>query len=139
MIVYYSGPTEFTHKFVGELGQPSTRLPHSIKESQEILMDEEFILFCPTYERKLIRGPESGRMTYIPRQVAAFLSSKENRTHLVGVVGFGNINFGQDFARAADDISSRTGVPVLGRVELSGTTEDIENYKEGLVQFWLNR
>ena len=53
-----------------------------------------------------------------------------------GVVGFGNMNFHLDYARAADDISARTGVPVIGRVELSGNEEDVRTYKEGLIRFW---
>lgn len=136
MIVYYSGPTEFTHKFVGKLGLPSLRIPHNIKEASVLEVSERYVLFCPTYERRIVRGKDAGKMTYIPRQVGAFLSNADNRSKMDGVVGFGNMNFNLDYARAADDISARTGVPVIGRVELSGNEEDVRTYKEGLIRFW---
>ena len=132
MIVYYSGPTEFTHKFVEKLGRTAFRLPFNLKEAQKIEVDQRYVLFTPTYERKILRGKNAGQMTYIPRQVAAFLSSESNRQNLIGVVGFGNRNFHGDYARAADEISERTGKPSLFRVELDGTDSDIDIVQKGL-------
>lgn len=136
MIVYYSGPSGFTERFISKLEMDSIRIPHSVKEAEGVVVDTPFVLFSPTYERRIIRGPLAGEMTYIPRQVAAFLSKKENRHLIQGVVGFGNRNFYTDYAKAADEINSRTGAPILGRIELDGTDLDTQNIKEGLDRFW---
>jgi protein involved in ribonucleotide reduction len=47
-------------------------------------------------------------------------------------VGFGNTNFGEHFCKAADLISAKTGVPVIARVEVFGTNEDVIKVKERL-------
>ena len=47
-----------------------------------------------------------------------------------GVVGFGNTNFGEHFCKAADLISQKTGVPVIARVEIFGTDDDVNKVKE---------
>lgn len=135
MIVYYSGPTEFTHRFVQKLDRPALRLPYNVKEVQELTLDGEYVLFTPTYERRITRGKYAGKMTYIPRQVAALLSSKENRHNLLGVVGFGNRNFHEDYARASDEIHEKTRKPVLFRVELDGTQNDVDIVQKGLDSF----
>jgi protein involved in ribonucleotide reduction len=51
---------------------------------------------------------------------------------LRGVVGFGNTNFGDHFCKAADLISAKTGVPVIARVEIFGTEDDLNKVKERL-------
>jgi protein involved in ribonucleotide reduction len=55
-----------------------------------------------------------------------------NRDFLRGVVGLGNTNFGEHFCKAADIISRKTGVPIIGRVEIFGTDEDVNKIKERL-------
>jgi protein involved in ribonucleotide reduction len=79
----------------------------------------------PTY------GGGEGRAA-IPRQVRHFLNIKENRNLLQGVVGFGNRNFGEHFCKAADLISAKTGVPVIARVEIFGTADDVNTVRERL-------
>lgn len=88
----------------------------------------EYILFVPTY------GAGSGDYA-VPRAVATFLNIKSNRDLLRGVVGFGNTNFGKDFCKAAKIIANKTGVPILGKIELFGTPEDIVEIKERLEMF----
>lgn len=139
MIVYFSGPSGFTQKFVEKVGLPAQRIPTKVKEVEGFEVSGPFILLCPTYERKIVRGPNKGSMTYIPKQVAKFLSIEDNRDNMLGVVGLGNRNFFEDFSRAADDISAKTGVPVLGRIELDGTDDDVQKFREGLVRFWHSR
>jgi len=48
------------------------------------------------------------------------------------VVGFGNRNFGEHFCKAADLISAKTGVPVIAKVEIFGTEDDVNIIKERL-------
>jgi protein involved in ribonucleotide reduction len=90
-----------------------------------ITVDQPYVLLVPTY------GGGEGRAA-IPRQVRSFLNIKENRKLLRGVVGFGNTNFGEHFCKAADLISAKTGVPVIARVEIFGTDDDLNKVKERL-------
>ena len=94
-------------------------------DSGGITVDQPYVLLVPTY------GGGEGRAA-IPRQVRSFLNIKENRRLIRGVVGFGNINFGEHFCKAADLISAKTGVPVIARVEIFGTDDDVNKVKERL-------
>lgn len=128
MIVYFSGASGFTHKFVEKLELPAVRIPLMAKEVPDFLVDEEFVLITPTYESKT--------QGFLPRQVAQFLNNPDNRAKMRAVIGTGNMNFGEDYAIAADKISEKVGIPVLYRLELAGTEEDVEIVKEGLKNFW---
>jgi protein involved in ribonucleotide reduction len=48
----------------------------------------------------------------------------------------GNTNFGDHYCRAAEMISAKTGVPLLYRVEIMGTPDDVEQVKERLDLLW---
>jgi len=95
------------------------------RSDRGITVDRPYVLLVPTY------GGGEGRAA-IPRQVRSFLNVRENRALLRGVVGFGNTNFGDHFCRAADLISAKTGVPVIARVEIFGTEDDVKTVKERL-------
>jgi protein involved in ribonucleotide reduction len=47
-------------------------------------------------------------------------------------VGFGNTNFGDNYCKAAELIAQKTGVPVIARVEIFGTDDDVNKVKERL-------
>jgi protein involved in ribonucleotide reduction len=124
-IVYFSNYSGNTKRFVEKLNDSSTiRIPVDW-DSGGITVDQPYVLFVPTY------GGGEGRAA-IPRQVRFFLNIKENRRLLRGVVGFGNTNFGEHFCKAADLISAKTGVPVIARVEIFGTQDDVNKVKERL-------
>jgi protein involved in ribonucleotide reduction len=124
-IVYFSNYSGNTKKFVEKLNEyDSIRIPIDW-DGNGITLDQPYVLFVPTYGG----GEEK---TAIPRQVRSFLNIKENRKLLRGVVGFGNTNFGNHFCKAADLISAKTGVPVIARVEIFGTEDDINKVKERL-------
>lgn len=53
-----------------------------------------------------------------------------------GVVGLGNTNFGEHYCKAAEIVSAKVGVPLLYRVELLGTPDDVEQVTERLGQLW---
>lgn len=108
-----------------KLNGNSIRIPIDSSNSGNILMDNEYVLFVPTY------GGGSERSA-IPRQVRQFLNDKQNRSLLRGVVGFGNTNFGEHFCKAAEIISAKTGVPIIAKVEIFGTDEDVVKVKERL-------
>lgn len=124
-IVYFSNYSGNTKRFVEKLGLTATRIPIQAIASEPIEMDRPFVLFVPTY------GGGSDRSA-IPKQVRSFLNVPENRDLLQGVVGFGNTNFGEHFCKAADIISRKTGVPIVARVEIFGTDNDVEKVKERL-------
>jgi protein involved in ribonucleotide reduction len=124
-IVYFSNYSGNTKRFVEKLNGNAVRIPINYSDSGNILMDHEYVLFVPTY------GGGSEKSA-IPRQVRRFLNVESNRSLLRGVVGFGNTNFGEHFCKAADLISSKTGVPIVARVEIFGTDEDVNKVKERL-------
>lgn len=124
-IVYFSNYSGNTQRFVEKMGMPATRIPLDWNYENPLKVTQPYVLFVPTYGG----GSESSA---IPRQVRNFLNLHSNRDNLCGVVGFGNTNFGEHFCKAADMISSKTGVPIVGRVEIFGTDYDIEKIKERL-------
>lgn len=136
MIVYFSGATGFTHRFVEKLELPALRIPQKIKEAQDFVVEDPYVLIVPTYEIMGTRGENKGKNNYLPRQVASFLNIPSNREKMVGIIGAGNRNFYDEFAFSADVVSRKTGVPILYRIELAGSEEDVINVKEGLNRFW---
>ena len=124
-IVYFSNYSGNTKRFVERLNEnDAIRIPID-RGDRGITVDRPYVLLVPTY------GGGEGRAA-IPRQVRAFLNVRENRALLRGVVGFGNTNFGEHFCKAADLISAKTGVPVIAKVEIFGTDDDVNKVKERL-------
>ena len=125
-IVYFSNYSGNTKRFVEKLDEHSNAIRIPIDRSASTpTVSKPYVLMVPTY------GGGEGRAA-IPRQVRAFLNVRENRDLLQGVVGFGNTNFGEHFCKAADLISEKTKVPVIARVEVFGTNDDVEKVKERL-------
>ena len=124
-IVYFSNYSGNTKRFVDKLEIDSIRIPISQGDTDPIIVDREYILFVPTYG-----GGSEG--SAIPRQVRSFLNEPKNRNLLGGVVGLGNTNFGEHYCKAAEMIAAKTGVPILGRVEIFGTEDDVNTIKERL-------
>jgi protein involved in ribonucleotide reduction len=124
-IVYFSNYSGNTKRFVERLNEnDAIRIPID-RSGGSITVARPYVLLVPTY------GGGEGRAA-IPRQVRSFLNVRENRALLRGVIGFGNTNFGEHFCRAADLISAKTGVPVIARVEIFGTEDDVKTVKERL-------
>lgn len=124
-IVYFSNYSGNTKRFVERLNEnDAIRIPID-RGDRGPTVDQPFVLLVPTY------GGGEGRAA-IPRQVRSFLNVRENRALLRGVIGFGNKNFGEHFCKAADLISAKTGVPVIAKVEIFGTEDDVKIVKERL-------
>ena len=124
-IVYFSNYSGNTKRFVERLNEnDAIRIPID-RSDRGITVARPYVLLVPTY------GGGEGRAA-IPRQVRAFLNVRENRALLRGVIGFGNTNFGEHFCKAADLISAKTGVPVIAKVEIFGTDDDVNKVKERL-------
>jgi protein involved in ribonucleotide reduction len=124
-IVYFSNYSGNTKRFVEKLDNVSIRIPINWNPASPVSVKEEYVLMVPTY------GGGSERSA-IPRQVKSFLNIKENRDLLRGVIGFGNTNFGDNYCKAAELIAQKTGVPVIARVEIFGTDDDVNKVKERL-------
>lgn len=107
-------------------GNDAIGIPIDSSDDNSITVDQPYVLFVPTY------GGGSEK-TAIPRQVRYFLNIKENRKLLRGVVGMGNTNFGEHYCKAADLISAKTGVPVIAKVEIFGTKDDVNTVYERLI------
>lgn len=130
-IVYFSNYSGNTKRFVEKLNGNTIRIPIDINNPGDFVVHNEFVLFVPTY------GGGSEKSA-IPKQVRRFLNIEQNRDLLRGVVGFGNTNFGNNFCKAAELISIKTGVPVVARVEIFGTPEDLNKVKERMRMLYDN-
>ncbi len=128
LLVYYSSPSNNTFRFVQELDMRAIRIPTTMKEAVEPV-DEPYVLICPTY------ADDDGSKA-VPKQVIRFLNDSRNRSLIQGVIGSGNRNFGEMFAHAATVVSKKCKVPCLYKFELSGTTTDVMNVKEGMRKLW---
>jgi protein involved in ribonucleotide reduction len=125
VLVYFSSVTENTSRFIQKLDVPAVRIPLKTAEAAEFTVDEDFVLVTPTYA--------DGR---VPPQVVKFLNLEQNRVRCKGVIGSGNRNFFEDFAKAGDIISAKLQVPLLYQFELAGTPEDVTKTQEGLQAFY---
>lgn len=125
MLVYFSSVSEHTSRFIEQLDEPALRIPLMSADAAEFTVDEDYVLVTPTYG--------DGQ---VPKQVIKFLNVEANRLKCRGVIGSGNRNFFESFAKAADIIAYKLQVPVLYRFELAGTPEDIKNVNQGLEAFW---
>lgn len=126
-IIYFSNHSGNTQKFIERLGDGHfERIPINWYDDNPLMAVRDYVLCVPTY------GGGSEK-TAIPRQVRSFLNIQNNRDKLRGVIGLGNTNFGEHFCKAAEIISQKTGVPIIAKVEIFGTPEDIIKVKERLV------
>lgn len=128
-IVYFSNYSGNTKRFVEKLQPDAVRIPIKWDDENPVIMDRDFVLFVPTY------GGGNEHHT-VPRQVVKFLNIPQNREHIKGVVGLGNTNFGEHYCRAAEIVSAKTGVPLLYRVEIMGTPDDVTEVKERMEKLW---
>ena len=80
-------------------------------------VDFDYILITPTIG-----------FGQVPDGVEEFLEN--NHKHLKGVVGSGNKNWGNRFAKASETISEKYNVPLLMKIELHGNKKDIIEFKK---------
>ena len=110
-VIYYtlSGNTEsFARKLTDD--------PLDIKDAKRT--NQHFVLLTPTY-----------KFGQVPDIVSEWL--EDNHTNMVGVVSFGNRNWGSDFfGKAGDLISEMYDVELISKIELRGTSEDVIMVKE---------
>ena len=119
LIVYWSSNSGGTRRVAESLNTDTVELADYDGISP-------YVLACPTYDQ-----PRGG---FTPKPVQQFL---EEHAHLmVGVIGLGNRNFGEKYCQAAYDISKQFNVPVLWRIEIMGSQEDLTVVDSGMKQHW---
>ena len=124
-LVYYSNKSENTKRFAEKVTDSGLRIPINPGDARDFVVGSEYVLAVPTYG-----GGADGPA--IPRSVKIFLNNPTNRELLRGVIGMGNTNFGKHYCKAAELICNKTGVPLIARVEITGTPEDVELVKQRL-------
>lgn len=117
IIVYWSSRSENTHRFVQKLNIENIRLP--INCTEVIKVSEPFILILPSYGHT--------EDTALPLSVKRFLNDDSNCKYLRGVIGCGNTDFGSKYCIAARTVSKMFNVELLYKLELFGTSVDVEN------------
>ncbi|WP_211250798.1 class Ib ribonucleoside-diphosphate reductase assembly flavoprotein NrdI [Mycetocola saprophilus] len=117
-LVYFSGDSGNTHRFVQSLGIEAMRIGDA-EHRTPICLTEPFVLLTPTY---------GGGADYaaIPRPVRQFLARADNRARLRGVIGAGHRNFGFAFCLASRLLADQYNVPELYRLDGVGTDQDRE-------------
>ena len=119
LIVYWSSNSGGTRRVAEALVTKTVELAEYDGASPYVLM-------TPTYDQ-----PRGG---FTPKPVQTFL---DKHAHLmVGVIGSGNRNFGDHYCQAAHDISKQFNVPVLWRIEIMGSQEDLAIVDSGISEHW---
>ena len=119
LIVYWSSNSGGTRRVAEALATDTVELADYGGTSP-------YVLACPAYDQ-----PRGG---FTPKPVQQFL---EEYAHLmVGVIGLGNRNFGEKYCQAAHDISKQFSVPVLWRIEIMGSQEDLAVVDSGMSKHW---
>ncbi|ARC56098.1 Putative NrdI-like protein [Frondihabitans sp. 762G35] len=127
-LIYFSSVSGNTARFVEKVGLPAERIP-LFPSDEPLVARDPYVLVLPTYG-----GGETGGA--VPKQVIRFLNDEGNRSLIRGVIAAGNTNFGEGYCLAGDIVSAKCGVPLLYRVEVFGTPDDVTAVRTGLEEFW---
>lgn len=111
LLIMYDSKTGNVQRFIQKLEMECVRI------SESIMIDTPYVLITYT----------TG-FGQVPSKVQEFLEN--NYSNLLAVSASGNKNWGDNFARSADTISEKYGVPILSKFELSGTKADVEYFKK---------
>lgn len=131
--IYYtsSSPFGMTRKLAERLDYDEYMVPFRYRKDPKrhtlLHAKKPFILISPTYKTERDQN-------YVPRSLKEFLATFDNYKRMVGVIAVGNINFGDDYCMSGVMISEKFNVPLLGRIELSGTREDAEDLNKYISQ-----
>ncbi|WP_414043763.1 class Ib ribonucleoside-diphosphate reductase assembly flavoprotein NrdI [Macrococcus animalis] len=120
-IIYYS-LTGNVKRFLKRTG-----CPHTIPLEKAMIngVNEPFIIVTGTIG-----------FGQVPDAVSHFLDKYQSS--LVAVVASGNRNWGQNFAKAGDIISTKYNVPLLMKFELHGNARDVELFKKKVDECYEN-
>lgn len=102
-----------TQRFINKTGLDAHRIEDAHPQYQ---MNDKYILILPSYQ------------DFMMDSVVDFLTYKDNKENLLGLIGCGNRNFNDLFAQTAKKISVTLHVPNL--LELSGNSADVKNVRQ---------
>lgn len=105
-VVYYSNYTRNTERFVNKLGLEAVRIEDGIPDFS--------VLITPTYGNAAVPKPVIRALNNGPRQ------------NIRAIIGTGNVNFGGNYCAAGYILSYKLQVPLLHKLELAGTDEDVQ-------------
>lgn len=122
-IVFYS-QTGNVKRFVQKLKWDNANIINLAEEQPQ--MTEDFVI---------VTGTTNFGDT--PGIVLSFLD--QNRQYLRAVAASGNRNWGDLFAKAADNIATQYNIPILVKFELSGFAKDVETFITGVENIEISR
>ena len=112
-----------TQRFINKTGLDAHRIEDAHPQYQ---MNDKYILILPSYQ------------DFMMDSVVDFLTYKDNKKNLIGLIGCGNRNFNDLFAQTAKKISVTLNIPILYLLELSGNSEDVANVRKIIEQLSQN-
>lgn len=113
-VAYYS-ITGQTDTFVQKTGLKAHKIEDAYPQYQ---MGGPYILIVPSYQDFMIDT------------IVDFLTYRDNKQNLIGLIGCGNRNFNDLFAQTAKKISTTLNVPILYLLEFNGTPLDVKNVRK---------
>lgn len=114
MLIVYTSKTGNVARFVARLGLPCLRLGDGTEQITEPCL---LITYTTGFGQA-------------PLEAVRFVEG--NRPYVLGVAASGNRNWGDIFARAAEVLSLRYGIPIVHKFELAGTHQDIKTIQEAI-------
>lgn len=116
-IVYYSltGQTKrLASKFKNPLFGSENSLTEISNANPFVAINEPYLLLVPSYEEPEVEDIFSD-----------FLETESNLSHCIGMIGSGNINFGDLFLVTAKRLRESYNLRILYELEFHGTPRDI--------------
>lgn len=119
LLCYVSAGTKNTERLVESLEQPCIDLA-TVDTTKYLTnpISEPFMLFVPSYEDN----------PYMDELMDVLDGDMANK-NCVGIVGTGNLNFGDLFLVTAKELSEKYNVPIIRGVEFFGTPTDVQELK----------
>src|SRR5699024_64587 len=121
-IIYFS-LTGNVRRFIQRAGLSNTMALTEANKTEEI--NEPFIIVTGTIG-----------FGQVPDPVQAFLDV--NHKNLKAVAGSGNRNWGNNYAKASEEIANNYNVPLLMKFELHGNQEIADEFREKVVNLYEN-
>lgn len=130
-LIFFSNYSKNTQRFVESLnwtGGEVFQIPVQVdtRSFEDAPVDQPYILITPSYGTI-----GQGR---VPAQVKKFLSEEVRRESMAAVIGTGNMNFGDEYCMAATVIGAKFNKPVIAKIELAGTPQDVTNTRDLLLR-----
>lgn len=114
MKLVYMSMTGHTRELANKLDMDSLELTPM---NPFISISEPFIFIMPSYDEEMFNETAEDFLV-------------ENTPLCKGLIGTGNLNFGQLYCFAVDELSEQFDIPVVHKVEYSGTDEDIKQIRK---------